>query len=388
MDDMRIQRIQEIIDRQQDEDLQTLFQWAFYAKISSALIIRIWYGQVNLRKQPPEIIDFLSKALHVNDVINDTTEPEQEHEEAEDEPVELSRFRQNKLAFTEDESVPVSARKRCNAILRDLEALEVKYNKDIAEMSKEEFADVFSQIGVYNRQYISMTLNLLKHYFKWSLNTGRPTHEYWTDGEIQADDIDLSVAIRQCCFASPESLYYHIVDQIDLDSMFAAPPLAVLAWMGFSVKEAIDIKNDEIDLARHEIRGRKIPNLLINIINRYYQVGDSIIEVPIHRGTRRMRVNDIGYFIKTKTALSAKQIPRFSVSSATTALSQCRISYKDIDMSARYYRLHEIERTRRITKADICEVFEIEIDDPWREQQLVNDRLIEYYAYVQAFHKD
>lgn len=392
--DTRIDKIMQVIAKQDNDELQPLFQKANEAGISSAVIISIWYGQVNLTRQPQHIIDFLAGALGIDDQTGEDVESNISAETTEvagtaknaDRPTQTVYYR-NKLDFMDDECAPASVRKRSRPYFEKLLSAEIAAKKDIAEMSKEEFTAVFAELGYYNRQYLKNALQVLSHYFRWSVQTNRPTHDFWIGGgEVGEDDIDLSVAMKKMCVRSPRMLREVIEEKCPLDEMYAVPPLAVLAWMGFSQDEAIQIRNTDVSLVRRTICGKAIPVELYNIIRDYYSDQDCTVESVNGFGVRTLYVRNYGLFLKNRAHVSSAR-STFTKSTITTLMNIEGLSYKDIQMSAKYYSIRQLEEIRRPTQEDICKIFGIEItNNAWRMKAMVIDRLIEYQAFLKAFY--
>lgn len=375
--DERINAIVDVISKGDDKTLQSLFEKAATAGISSALIIRIWYRQVNLEKQSAKVIQFLYEALIDKSRI--------EVERPSQEPVDLTRVRKNKLEFLNDESVPASVRKRCSPLFDGVYSIEVSSDCDIREMEREQFVDAFESLGHYNRKYIASALSVMNHYFRWSKENKKKVHPCWFDEFLTADDIDTTEAMRQCCYKDAAMLRDTIMKNVEIDNMQSAPPLAVLAWMDFDLDEALDIKNEEVDLASGTIRGRSIPLELRNIIQHYYTVGDQEILVRANRGYRRVFVEDLGFFMKPRSQ-KLKRKP-LNESAAKAAMSAYRLSYKDIQMSSRYCRLHDINLYRMPTSEDVREIFHIKNSDQmWKINEDVGTRLLEYQSFLNAFY--
>ena len=373
----RVATILAMMSNQDNDALQKLFAKAASAGVSSSTIIRIWYRQADLAKQPKKVIDFLYDALATD------SQPERPSQE----PVDLKFFRKNKLDFMDDESVVASIRRRCSPLFDGLYEIELAHNQDIAEMDHAFLAKSFETLGHYNRKYIASALSTLNQYLKWSVRSDRPTHECWRNGEMLVpDDVDTAEAMRQSCYRDAKMLREAIEDRVDIDSMQTAPPLAVLAWMDFDLETALSITNEEVSLADKTICDRPIPEELLEIIKRYYLVGDSFVMVGAGNGAQRqLHVEDLGLFLKPRTS-KPKGVP-VNASAAKNALSSNGLSYKDIQMSSRYCRLHEISSQRLPTEEDVCMIFGIDTNDKaWKVQNEVGTRLLEYQSFVKAFY--
>lgn len=380
MRDERIDTIQKIINQNNNDVLQELFKVAQDKGVPTATIIRIWHGQLNWSRQP-KLVDFLADALQIANHRNKIVEAGISNE-----PIDLPVYRQNKIAFTEDKSVPASIRKRSGALFKALEPVENEYDRDIAAMMKSEFIEVFDQLGYYNRQYISSALSTLNQYFKWSVCTGRPVSASWKSGELLvADDVNIVNGIKTSCFGGPAALLDAIEEKIPINEMHVAAPAAVLAWMGFSMEEALAIQTKEVDYANGTIRGRKIPNVLLRIIAEYLDIGDGYVYRKAGYGMRKMHVNDIGLFLKSITYKPTGKA--ITATSVMQGLFSIGLSYKDIQMSAKYFEVHQRSFDHKITKKDICEVFGIDESRDKASLGIVDDRLVEYYAYVEAFER-
>lgn len=373
----RVSAILAAMTNQDNAVLQNLFSQAAIAGVSSSTIIRIWYRQADLARQPQKVIDFLYNTLVTDSQLE---RPSQE-------PVDLKFFRKNKLDFMDDESVPASIRRRCSPLFDGLYEIELVGNQDIAEMGHIHLAKAFEVLGHYNRKYIASALSSINQYLKWSVRSNRPTHECWRNGEMLVpDDVDTAEAMRQSCYRDAKMLREVINERIDIDNMQTAPPLAVLAWMDFDLEAALSIKNEDVDLVNKTICGRTIPEELFEIIKRYYLVGDSFVMVGAGNGAQRqLHVEDLGFFLKPRT-IKPKRVP-VNASAAKNALSSNGLSYKDIQMSSRYCRLHEISVHRLPTEEDVCLIFGIDSNDKaWKVQNEVGTRLLEYQSFVKAFY--
>lgn len=374
------ERVEAILNAMSSNDnavLQGLFAKASAAGVSSSIIIRIWYRQADLSKQSQKVINFLYEAL-----VSDS-QPDRPSQE----PVDLKLFRKNKLEFLDDESVPASIRRRCSPLFDGLYQIELANDCDIAEMDRSSLAKAFEQLGHYNRKYIASALSVLNQYLKWSNKSSKPTNECWVAGDMLIlDDIDTTEAMLKSCYRDAQMLSDAIQDRVAIDNMQTAPPLAVLAWMDFDLDAALSIKNEDVDMSAKTICGRKIPDELFEIIQLYYLIGDSFVLVGTgNGGQRRLHVEDLGFFLKPRT-IKPNGTP-VGASAAKNAMSINGLSYKDIQMSSRYCRLHEISKNRLPTEKDVCDIFGIDsTDKAWKIQNEVGTRLLEYQSFVKAFY--
>ena len=84
--------------------------------------------------------------------------------------------------------------------------------------------------------------------------------------DMESTDIDASQKYLTYYFAD-ENEFVDTLKSIDKDGYERNKALAILSWLGFGRKSALDIKRSEVDRKNHTVQGKKVENdYLFNII--------------------------------------------------------------------------------------------------------------------------
>lgn len=363
----QLDQIQKIIEDGDPEILQKLYrETSCSTLIKQQDIMKIWYGITPLSKCSDAVLNLISEIL-LGETSGLTTAIAEDRE-----------------AFMDDPGVPDATKKRCKSMFSIFRPYEAKLQQDFAVMDKENAVSMLEKMGTYNVSYMRSNLYALNTYCQWRVKAGRPVNDIWLNGQgISVQDIDFTTAMIEKCYADPSMLVSKIESACSLYGGYAAPVIAALIWMGFDREEIIKIKNDEVNMTDHTVRGIPIPYPFLRIINQYLCTSD--VERPISSGTRKMYLEDIGYLLKrVVTAPNGKPA---TIGYISTALSMSDLSYRDIQSSSRYYQMMLIEdqEKRRITRADVMAIWQMKVD---RKQTMLSfsDRIIEYQFWRKVFY--
>ena len=164
--------------------------------------------------------------------------------------------------------------------------------------------------------------------------------------------------------------------------------LAVLAWMGFDQREALDIRDGDVDAARNAIRGRRIPARLWDVLRSYLFYRRFIPGPYTVNSIDQLRAILGNPFIQ-QCSKTERRARRVSEGLFARVMAQYDMTYQDFRLSGQCCRLRELEEQRDLTDGDICHVFEIDTSRHSRAvQESIDDCLELYRSYLELFYGD
>lgn len=354
-----LQQIEAIVIKGDPDVLQDLYRKTQQSMhLTQSDIMKVWYGAKSLDSCSNEQLSELAAVLGI----------------VSEENVALrGGVKSDFIASLGD-----AAQVKTKVFFENMKNAENAHGCDLACMSKETLCEAISSLGYYNRgnarQAVVYPLNL---YIKWRKEQGMQNAPFWDTESITIEDIDISDAIRKKCVGSPEELFIKLKDAFPLDDGYMAPPALVLAWLGFTVPEMIDIEQGEVMNMSNTLRGRPVPPILRRILLGYART----VEVKRDNRTANYYLEDIGYYLKRVTVKpNGKRIAPHNVFNAVNLAGIPNV--QDVMMSGHYYRLAEREKESRITLEDVVAEFGLQGRN-WKTLAL--DRLTELQVFKSVF---
>lgn len=381
----RIAAIKKVIARDEDPVLQSLFMNIEILEVMSRRdIFDIWYGMKSLDSYDDSVLELLTILLRadVDSELKKLTK-ESEIEEEERPLAKIIPFQRvdRKNEFLDELPLSTIVSRQFRSIFDDFAEYEGELNKDISDMTKQEFVAGVQRLGLYNRESIRNILLKALRYFKWCREKEYSSQEY----DISVSDIDIRDAIRKKLYPDPDALFKAVSNRCLLNEAMLTPVCVGLTWMGFSLKEMVEIKNEDYDPENNTILGRKIPEAFRNEFLSYSKME----EVSRERGSGyvTMYMYDAGYFLKsmwTKGSIKGKKPKQISQFSIASPMSDAGFRGRDIATSRCFYDLAEIRKTREVTDEDFKTVFKIS-GSRSNVNTALSDRRVEFNAFIEVF---
>lgn len=177
-------------------------------------------------------------------------------------------------------------------------------SKDIAEMSKTEAISVANQLEFLEMGSTEGFLSVVKSYVRWCENNA--VFEHIADGflQISLNDIDPSAFMSKVFFRDEQDFLYAIRKVREFDELQNDVIALIFGWLGLSMDEALDIRDEDIDFETRKIYDRSgvvlvpwISDAFTEILQQYQRAKSAIRQ----NGTTNYEViKDLSYdgFIK------------------------------------------------------------------------------------------
>lgn len=228
----------------------------------------------------------------------------------------------------------------------------------------------------YGRSKLRKQTDRIINFLATALNIDE---DYTAREEIQEREEDVTYCVRDA-----EELKNILGDKVFEDGMAFAPILAVLAWMGFNQREALNIRDGEVEQYGEVIRGRRVPEEFRSILHTYC-FRRRFVPGPYNtRSVEHLRGIIDQPFLQV-CAGEGSRVHRVSDAMLVRALQQYGLTYKEIWVSGRCCELKQIEDQRPLCEKDVCMVFGLE-GKPTEIQVAARIWLNEYQGFVDLFY--
>lgn len=183
--------------------------------------------------------------------------------------------------------------------------VEKYYQKDLYNMSASEIKEGYVSLGVFDYGQIRSEISHMKKYIYWAQSSNFAKQTGNSIENISPYDISIKNPLRK-------NLYKDIDDMIDKikvvypesewDNCYYVPSVICLSWLGFTIKEMLLLKNEDIDIDNkriifdNKIRVDNIDDRIITILNKYKS--NSIGQRTCGTATCDIYLKDLGYFLK------------------------------------------------------------------------------------------
>ena len=266
-----------------------------------------------------------------------------------------------------------------------------KFDKDIVDMSRDEILDAIGGIGHLNYATIRMDLYLLSKYVEWyNKNIHGINLENFTS--ISVKDVDLSESYGNQLIKDEDELTALSVSAFAKDG-YLEVPVIILSWLGLSMKEIMELKNEDVifkdDCIFIQV-GKNITKvnspILMEPLKDYKSVKSSIRS---HRGDWVVYPDDLGFFIKNMLTKDSKFTGRpLTISRVRKRIEQYNRSVISNDKQITLDNVFLSGALRRILESEIStgkilpEVVASELNI---KLNMVNDGITMYETYKKAF---
>lgn len=236
---------------------------------------------------------------------------------------------------------------------------ENKYGKDVAEFSASELSDFLEGCGFAEPNTIRTRTTTLISYAEWYMSNIKSGSHKLRDYKIT--DFPYARLFEPLLIKTPDELINKIRQVYDLDS--GQPVVAALcfAWIGVSSKEALNLRNEQVDVTtgtifdqKGNISVRSMPDCIRDTLAIYSKTKTAD---RTQNRTFKVYADDIGLFIKRFSVLDSKQrgkpITQVQLSSAILEFNnqynsllgtKLSISYTNVQRSGSLYRLYQLDK--------------------------------------------
>lgn len=129
-------------------------------------------------------------------------------------------------------------------------------SKDIAEMSKAEAIASISNLEFLELNSLESILTAIKGYAKWCIANRVFDNAECGVLQITPNDIDPSASISKMFFRDEHDFLYSMRKVREFDELQNDVIALIFAWLGLSLDEALDIRDEDIDFETRKIYDR------------------------------------------------------------------------------------------------------------------------------------
>lgn len=258
-----------------------------------------------------------------------------------------------------------------DAFIRFGEELECPLQKDLYEMSQGELMAVLPNLEITNYTDIRIKMSFIIDYIDWAYKRNLTNDLMNVAREINIYDINLTKPMLVSHIKDDKTFAEMLETTYDIHRPNNTAVLWCMIWMGIPIKEAVLVKNEEIDLEKNTINYNntlyKIPEVFHYIFDCYIKY--DIMEYEGNNGMVIKKLIDSGYFIKPTRTMNKEEDTYYepapcNSNSLSTKLSNFKKDYRDITgknvlystntitSSGIFYRAYEEERAGKSIDGD------------------------------------
>lgn len=281
-----------------------------------------------------------------------------------------------------------------------LEPIEEELDKDFAMFNFEEIMIVLSILCKRSVKYQGVILSRLRKYIEWAISLGKALDSENKLVGISQKDIDFYISYKMSMVKDEEQLSHYLdivlrpMADDTIDNMYRA--LLHLIFNGFNMREAIDLKREQVDLEHKLVsfNNKKVDisemcsNILRHLFLMHAYLSIAFKEVECSR-----EIVHTGHVLERSIASRNKMVESLSnfVSLLFKKLKlelghKISITLSDILISGIFYRIYVKEcETGEIDLSEYMSRYKdhvLTIDNP---ELTAKDGMIEYLAWKTAF---
>lgn len=291
-----------------------------------------------------------------------------------------------KLAFIDTIS-HVSGRNACRKIFNNSEKFEKDILTDLSAFDKTTMVKFLNSVKIISLTSLREYSMYISKYIEFCNNS--------TKFDVSKDDIDFVGAIKNTMFSSPSDLIREVNFGIDPNKDSYAAAALYLAWCGVEISEALELKNDQVNLDSgvislngndrtlyidREILAKLIEYKSVMIETRTQgqtysvtpQTTDKFLYKMVSKNSNRSEVK--------RSALTSK-ISEMKIDAERILRKESRLSYQNALRSGRMYRLYRAE----LSGVDISHKNKKTINSILCSKGDIFDNLFQYRKYKEAF---
>lgn len=229
-------------------------------------------------------------------------------------------------------------------VLQAVAKLEEKYDKDLAQFTKEEIEAWLNQSCGNKAQAVRSAAAILKRYISWCNENGETT---CVDPKCKFS-IDTSARLQENMFSSPKHLQrimdqaFHPIEENTVDCVYRAYLWLVYATM--PEKETVDVLVSEVDLenliVEHNGRSYEIYREALPVFRQLVQHQD----IRIRTGKNLLPKANTDFLLRTVRAAHPEAISVRNVAIKKLDAIGVKTGYKSVRWSGIFYQIYESER--------------------------------------------
>lgn len=342
--------LQFVFDRRDERFLTELYQYAaLHARVSQPEILQLWHGFKPLACLDTDVlIDLLKFCIEKHGGIGRFQDYILEEDSGKNKLEYISTIQNPKTKY--------AVRQWLNAF--DATIVET-YGKDLPQVTRQEAIAGLTALQDVSVSSLRQALTVARNYCDWCIKNGKYGGAAANPfRDIAAGDIPIEDWVRQNVIPDDKALSSGIRAQFTIDDGYLAPVILVLAWMGFTMKEMLSIRKEEVSTLEGTIAGRTVPGPLRDIISSY--AAADIVYRENGFGAVQYQAEDLGYFLKRMVSKpSGKQLRLLDLNNAQARLE--RLNYSRVYLSGKLSALRIKEGTTgALMESDFAETFHLD----------------------------
>ena len=281
-----------------------------------------------------------------------------------------------------------------------LEPIEQELGKDFSMCNFEEIKVVLSILCRRSVKYQKSILSQLRKYLDWCIDSKKSLDSENRLVGISTSDIDFSISYKMSMVKDEEQLSHYLdivlrpMADDTIDNMYRA--LLHLIFNGFSFKEAVDLKKDQVDFENRCIKKNNKQYIISDQcceILKHLSIMNEYVAPMFHNGIRIHEIADTGHVLE-RTIDSRRNMYDSMIPIISTIFNklknelgyQISITLNDLFTSGIFYRIYKNECSNK--EIDLSEYIEkyqnqsVTINSP---ELIINDGMEEYLTWKRAF---
>lgn len=276
---------------------------------------------------------------------------------------------------------------------------EQKMQKDIAEFSCSEFAEMLETWGFSEPENIRSRQAMIAPYADWYIQEVGLAGHHIRDYDLFS--FPYAKLFMSTLTVEPDELIYKITRIFELDSAQSAIPALCFAWLGINKKDALALKKNQIDFETGKIYAEngdvvvnQVPKCMLEALMVYDQTKKA---VRVHAYSVPVFADETEFFIKRmRYEVSEKRPGMLGVKELDNSIELLRkkyreqfgeeaatpLNYTNVQRSGNFYRLHELAKSG-------VDVFSMKNKDLVRSilgqsKRYHKDNMVMYRAYLEC----
>ena len=367
--------IQYVISKQDDILLQKLYQYCGNNKLlEQGEVLKLWYGFEDIGSLQPIVLSEVLKFC-IDHAGYDLGRYEDYLVEG-----NIEKIRSEYLETIKNTKTKYATVQWLNALD---EVITNTTGVDLPQVSIDEAIDGMTKLPDVSVSSLRQALSIARSYCEWCLKNNKYDIKTNPFKKISIDDIPLETWVERNVIRDVYSLSSMIKRQYPLDEGYLAPIAMCFAWMGFTDKEILQIKNEDVDKINGTVLGKPIPQPLRDIIFIYSNV--DVVYRKNGFGVVRYEAQDIGLYIKRLSVKENKG--KLQLSDLRNAMTQVSwTSLNRIRISSVLNRLYQHEqKSGHLFEEDYAHAFNLNREATSFLARLKEKRLI-YEAYKNVYY--
>jgi len=281
--------------------------------------------------------------------------------------------------------------------------MEKSINKDISDMNKAEMLGTIVELGLYDYSSIRQIIAFMRDYIDWCISNKLTDSIINAARTFKSFDVSIERNLSYACVKDDEYLKEKIYSVYEFGNCYKEPIIFFLIWMGIPIKDALLLKNSDVDVFKgvvyYDNQDILIPKAFLETFKNYQINNDGVRD----NGRGETSVSNISspYFIKKlnkgnmvavggsvlyKSMLCSLSFFKKLYFSATGRYTDINIS--SVTLSGEFYRLYQIEKSGiEITDSVLIgeNIESSETNQRYKLLTIATDKRLQYNVYKKVF---